>query len=286
MRTTIRSEVEVHKYGAERLAFDVMPFGVLRSPFARHLGSVASDAFVRGVAGGAASQAVSAIGRSMFRRNAPTIIRAAKRRRAPTRTGGFFPVGGITQELKFKDVTISIIGAPGAAATGILFVNGINQGTDYNERLGRKIHLRSVAFRGGLTDRLNEADNVYVRVLLVYDSQTNGVLPTAAEILETVTPEAFMNLNNRDRFRIVWERFWSIPGHLYSAINPFAADGTTNPRVEFYKRMRHDVIYSGPTDGIGDVRTGSLIFLVVATPSAGGDSSYQLDGKFRLRFTD
>ena len=41
------------------------------------------------------------------------------------------------------------------------------------------------------------------RLMIIEDLQTNGVIATPADILQAVTVSSFMNLNNRDRFRVL-----------------------------------------------------------------------------------
>ena len=55
------------------------------------------------------------------------------------------------------------------------------------------------------TTRLRLANRKW-RLMIIEDLQTNGVIATPADILQAVTVSSFMNLNNRDRFRVLREK--------------------------------------------------------------------------------
>jgi len=91
------------------------------------------------------------------------------------------------------------------SATGnwtITPINLIAQGTTAQQHVGRKAVMTSVLARGwlGLT-----AGAYPVRIVLVYDKETNGAAPIATDIFQTNDSLAPMNLANSDRFIVVGE---------------------------------------------------------------------------------
>ena len=135
-------------------------------------------------------------------------IIASRRATAPPRTGGFFGSwnrpGGLGPELKTIDVSTTTI-SPVAVAGATVLLNGVAQGSDYTNRIGRKVLLKSMLFRANMYPVLNTASPIgnTIRLLLVYDSQTNGALAAVADVLNAATYLQPTNLNNRDRFRIL-----------------------------------------------------------------------------------
>lgn len=145
----------------------------------------------------------------MVRRNVP----AALYRRGP--------------EVKTVDVVVTnqVINTTGSIA----LLNGIAEGTSFNNRIGRRVSLKSLQISGTLDD--NSAgtpinDSSYYRMLVVYDRQNNGGTPALADILQDVdaagaaTTTAFsgLNMNNSDRFKVLMDNRVFI-----------ANDNTTNP---------------------------------------------------------
>jgi len=129
---------------------------------------------------------------------------------APPRTGGFWGVNvrRKTEERKVIDV------APGtlvADTTGtITALNLVATGTDFTNRIGRKILMRSIYIRYRVNNFDNSSVNNCSRVILVSDMQTNGALPAITDVLDTIHAESQVNLNNRDRFRIIWDKIHAI----------------------------------------------------------------------------
>ena len=129
-------------------------------------------------------------------------IIASRRATAPPRTGGFFGAwnrpGGLGPELKTIDVTTTSISPVTVAGANVL-LNGVAQGSDYTNRIGRKVLLKSLLFRANMYPVLNTGSPVgcTIRIMLVYDSQTNGALAAVSDVLNAATYLQPTNLNNR-----------------------------------------------------------------------------------------
>ena len=114
------------------------------------------------------------------------------------------------REVKFLDTTIS----DGTLASTMVHFNicVVPQGTDEQQRVGRKILVRKVHFKGVLT-LINSTDitntsNV-VKCMVVQDKQTNGAQFAAAQLLETDVLASFNNLTNRSRFRVLRTEYYT-----------------------------------------------------------------------------
>jgi len=202
---------------------------------------------------------------------------------APPRTGGFWGVNvrRKTEERKVIDV------APGtlvADTTGtITALNLVATGTDFTNRIGRKILMRSIYIRY----RVNNFDNTTVnncsRVILVYDMQTNGALPAITDVLDTIHAESQVNLNNRDRFRIIWDKIHAIGQFDTTATQAIAGSPTIHVGKK-YKKLRLETIFSGTTAAIGSIATGGLYLITVGDAAANAGGLFTLST--RIRFED
>lgn len=145
--------------------------------------------------------AIAARTRSVFR------ARTTRRSLAPPSTRGFWGLGArATNEKKVLTFTGNI--AVSAAAAFTLLTAPV-QGSDFVNRIGRRIIVKSVFVRGyiqtegSLTQAAAGAPAQQCRLIILVDMQPNGAVPAITDILEGVAPHYQLNLNNRDRFKIL-----------------------------------------------------------------------------------
>lgn len=216
-----------------------------------------------------------------FAKTGKTVF-SSKRRRvsaprplAPPRTGGFW---GVTkrsgQERKFLDTPVT----EDFTTTGFVSpLNLIATGTDFTNRIGRKVCMKSFQLRCfiGLESLSNPSG---YRHILVYDKQTNGNTPAVTDILDNSVGgslfNAMINLNNRDRFVILWDKTSS----LNQAGMNFIA-------YKKYKKLNHETVYSGTTAAIGSIATGGLFLVTLGSVAAGAADIDQVC-TCRIRFVD
>lgn len=170
-------------------------------------------------------------------------------------------------------------------------------GTDMNNRVGRKCTVTSLQVRGTVFQRLadtnangNSACGV-VRVMYLVDCQPNGALPAITDVLATATPHSPMNLNNRDRFKVIFDKITSLDNYVRStavAGQEYIAVGRVNQHFKKYKRMNQEVIFTAVNGGtIADIASGSILQLVIGNqPTDAASGPQQATTYTRVRFTD
>lgn len=207
-----------------------------------------------------------------------TVRSTGGRSRAPVRSG-LFSVGD--DELKFLD-TVQSASAVGTAGGNVL-INGIIQGDDFNMREGRKVTWASLLFRGTIfaTDAANLPTGDVVRVMVVWDNQPNAALAAVTDVLATASYESAMNLNNRERFMVISDKFYTIEASHYTA---GALDGGSPCPVFFniFKKFNLNTIFSGTTAAVGSISTGTMFVLAISKAA----NISQLSFNSRLRFID
>lgn len=179
-------------------------------------------------------------------------------------------------------------------------LNLIRVGSTFCNRIGRKISMKSLRMNGNLNFIRTVADEDYVRIMIVYDRQTNGALPAIADILQdtdqatTNVTNAYSgaNVNNVDRFQILKDYHIVLPSGTFTAgvvTNP----GFTDPvsatfRVDCYLKL-NGLLTQYKSDSapavIGDISSGAL-YLVTFGSAVAGSEGFQLACKTRLRYTD
>lgn len=160
----------------------------------------------------------------------------------------------------------------GTAQGGFLrALNLLGQGTDIDQRIGRKVLGKSILLQ--LSWRMFEAADsegntltmpVQIRSMLVWDKQPNNVHATIGDILYSIysqnntvvpMPNSPNNLKNRDRFRVLWD--------CKDTLSP----GGDSIRVyDKYLKLNKETIFTdGSTSAdIGSISTGVLYLLLLS----------------------
>lgn len=178
-------------------------------------------------------------------------------------------------------------------------MNLVSAGSSFFNRIGRKIEMKSVHFHGNLIFTANApTQEDYLRVIIVYDRQTNGAVPAVTDILQNTDQQgantnnayADVNLNNRERFMIIMDKRISAPavtavgllGGIQDSAQPVYAN------INHFKKLggllTHFKADSSPAV-IGDVATGGLFLLTLGTVAA-GSNGYSLNASWRVRYDD
>ncbi len=192
-------------------------------------------------------------------------------------------------ELKFHDVDLddAIVASTGTITPTI---NIIAQGVTESTRIGRKCVIKKIQWRYDIDlpleqDKADIGQGDIVRVILYLDKQTNGAAAAVTDILETANYQAFRNLNNVSRFRILIDKTHSInrrvaaPDGTNTAGSPEVVVGT----FTFFKTCNVPIEYSEVAGGgvLTDIRTNNLGVLLISREGTAG-----FESKFRLRFSD
>ena len=177
-------------------------------------------------------------------------------------------------EFKAVDTTVNIA----CDTTGAVhLLNGIARGDDINQRIGRRVVMRSIEMRvESLVTATTGVDQNH-RVLVVFDRQTNAVALTAADVLTAVDINSPRNLTNRSRFKIIYDNLH----HLNAS-----GESGSHKVIDWYKRLWFPVTFNSGDDGtVADIQTGSMYLVVVGNRSAGADAG-AVGGRVRIRYTD
>lgn len=169
-----------------------------------------------------------------------------------------------------------------------ILTNGIASGTEFSRRLGNKLRLSRLMFKyqiRPLVTTLATTENARLRVVVIYDRQANGAAPSAwsdifsgrtgADTVAASTlsvADAMPNVDNRDRFIVLYDRV-----HQLQPTRTDASGYTAS--IDFGERLGRLVnknmslhglptYYSGTTDAVGSIRTGTVHIGVVSTHSS------------------
>lgn len=201
----------------------------------------------------------------------------------PPRTGGFYGVGVRRRMNEKKTIDIDSTSSNITSTAAVTLISGVATGTDFTDRIGRKIILNSLYVRAYLRPEDDGCANNTVRLAIVYDMQTNGAAPAYTDIFKQATTTAQLNLNNRDRFKILYDKLFALGAVQTTATQAFS-NGHNQFSFKKYIKLRHEMIFSGTTAAVGSIQTGAMWIVWLGENAAGNGAT--LGWTSRIRFSD
>nr|WAE42203.1 MAG: capsid protein [Cressdnaviricota sp.] len=199
----------------------------------------------------------------------------------------------VGHEIKYADIPNASYIFPVTSVSGWFTpLNIISDGAGPTQRIGRKIVLKSIQFKGSLdVDGLSTTVTGYGRYMIIYDRQPNGITPPLTSLLQTYTTAnvssvdstSMVNMDYRDRFTILKDKTVLFPSSTlvgYPTFNP--ADAICDFFLPIPQLVTHFQANGGT---IADIATGAL-YLVTFSDITPATNPLALNGTFRLRYTD
>lgn len=159
----------------------------------------------------------------------------------------------------------------------IVHISGISQGIDTSQRIGNEVNVTSLQFRAILRTNVLQLATSTVRMLIVKDKGPDGAAPSIGQILDTTTISrttiAPYNRNNSDRFKIIYDKLFSIsPNGTRDSVDTAGninADVLIEKELNFKKKfkMGHKMKFTGTGSGLSFVASNSLLFIVLGALS-------------------
>lgn len=155
-------------------------------------------------------------------------------------------------------------------------LNLVPQGTDENERIGRKITVYQISFNGIITQ---SSSSDALRIILYLDKQANGANAAVSDILDTADVYSFMNLANRDCFEILQE--WLFGSDTFATSG--GAGKAFMQQVDI--GIEVPIEFSGATGAITEVRSNNLGLLLIGFDDT-ASLPWVFNGTSRIFFSD
>ncbi|EJW72196.1 hypothetical protein WUBG_16896 [Wuchereria bancrofti] len=166
----------------------------------------------------------------------------------------------VAPETKFVDTGFTYTAQ--TATPTFTLMNPLVQGTTNGTRIGNKVQCRGLEVRAAVGLPAAPDNNTTMRVGIVVDFQSNGVVPTVGEIWNNgaAAPNVFAsrNLNYIERFKILKDNLVSLS---------LAGPGVQN----LIWHLPADVVtkYIGNTGGVADIETGAIYFYSFSDEAVG-----------------
>lgn len=193
-----------------------------------------------------------------------------------------------------KEVTASTnLAIASAAATWStpVLLNGMTYGTgEANNHVGRKVTLKSLAVRYilGPNGAFAAATSVMppCRMMIYYDHAPSGAAAAITDVLNANSINGHVNLNNKDRFLILYDRIITDEAGYETAFNnAFSIAGKINLKLGG-KLGLEQIFNSGNAGTIADINVGSIYIAFCTTGNVNFGTGARVDFSSRIRFTD
>lgn len=188
-----------------------------------------------------------------------------------------------------------------SSTTASFPLNIVTIGSSAWNRVGRKITLKSLYLQGCFvaTGNLAASAGHFARIVIIYDKQTNGALPSFNDVftdqinqtggdVKSNTVFSQINLNNRDRFEVILDkRFW-LPGSNSAATVTGLNGGTNAGTVEEFRNLRNrETQYKADSipGVIGDINNGALVMFTFGDLN-GATAPWQFAFSCRVKYKD
>lgn len=193
-------------------------------------------------------------------------------------------------EKKVSDIGVGSLQVNTTGTVTLLHIPTL--GTDYTNRIGRKTLCKSIYVRGrvNLESATNYTGGVLVaaqsaRMIVFEDCQPNGAAPGVTDLLVSADPSSQLNLNNRDRFKILKDKVWFMDG--MSTTSTSASQGRQGYSFKIYKKLNVETIFNATNGGtIADITSGALFMLWIGSAAAGVNTDTNASLSTRVRFID
>lgn len=167
-------------------------------------------------------------------------------------------------------------------------------GTGFNERVGRKIYNKSLYIRGKVylenARVLLAATNAFAqlaRLIVFIDFQPNGVTPAVTDLLVEANSNSQLNLDNRDRFRILKDKQYAFDPLVITASSAVISFNHTISAVKCFKKLNFETIFNGVGGGtIGDITSGALYMFWIGDVAAAVGTDCVASVTTRVRYDD
>jgi len=225
----------------------------------------------------------------MIARRLNTVKRTYPGSLVPLRSGGYVPN---THEKKVADLDNATYQANTTGSITLLACPIL--GSDMTNRIGRKINLKSVYIRGFVASEASINNSSLVvpsqqaRFILFIDDQPNGAAPAVTDLLKQANVTSQLNLNNRDRFKILKDKTFVFDPYVYNSAATTSVISANNMVKNFkcYKRLNVETVFNAMNGGtVADITSGALYMLWIGSVVAsGGDVNASLTT--RVRYLD
>ena len=200
----------------------------------------------------------------------------------------FSPGGTVSSTLLASVVYIEPTVAGLGLATGYTCINTLEQGNGVSQRIGNKVVIKSIMIQGMIAApvTVDATDTGGVRVIVVYDKQTNGAAPAITEIIGNVSTaggyatgfNSPIKITNKNRFVVLRDHIFPMGGNIDQASHSF----------KWFIKKQLETTYSSTSSPptVANITTGAIFLLTFIGAGQFTHSPDINDFNVRIRYED
>lgn len=184
-------------------------------------------------------------------------------------------------EKKYLDTALTSTADISAGAV-LNSLNLVPQGTTDVTRIGNKIRITNINCHGYANndDQTTAAfGGGNLRVILFQDKQCNGATAAVTDILKSANIQSFRNMDQVDRFNILYDKVHHIPIMATNALH--TSYGARYWKIN--KKCNIDVHFSSTTGAITEIRSNNIGILYISDQATVNACN---QGTARVKFID
>jgi hypothetical protein len=180
--------------------------------------------------------------------------------------------------------------------TNLVLCNGVAVGTNFYQRIGRRIEMASLHLKGVITQTGNSTTVMdYCRLAIVYDRQPNAAATTSNIIFQDIDssgasivskPASGVNPNERERFLVLADIKLALPPTAITTgvtgVDGIMSSFNINRFIKLNGLRTH---YQDDTDLVASISTGALYCVGMGNLPSGSEG-WHFVGTWRLRYAD
>lgn len=187
-----------------------------------------------------------------------------------------------TSELKYIDIPAATYA--GNTTGSITLLNPVAQGLDNTDRIGRQYKIHSVHVRGIVYPEDVTTLSTLARLIVVWDSDTNGTTPSMTDLLTASNSISELNVNNSKRFKILANIEFPI-GATNLTANAGLAMSPTVHAIDRYIKLPGVITENMGTGALASsIQQGAVWMFTIGNTAAGDGAVFELCS--RVRFSD
>lgn len=169
------------------------------------------------------------------------------------------------------------------------------QGTGFDNRIGRKITNKSLYIKGYIQTEASQTNDLidvpaqHGRMIVFVDFQPNGAAPATTDLLKTADSVSQLNLNNRDRFKILVDKEFVFDPYGFNTATNVSYLSCVNQIRYFkkYKRLNIETIFNGTNGGtVADITTGAIYVFFISNTALSAGLNVFATFTSRIRYSD
>lgn len=153
------------------------------------------------------------------------------------------------------------------ATTAVRFdlLNGLQQGLDAVNRIGREVNWKSFFCRYVVEANTTATNSRQVRLVLVWVKQPNGIALTALQLFGTATPlmNNMFNLNSRGDFKILHD--------MNIVVSPPAGSPSAIYKKHYQKCQFNTIFNAGNAGTVADIDKGAYYLVSYSSTAVAGE---------------